>query len=328
VVSSWREDAIIDVTMLGASGVGKTTMLASMYRSFREVVGTTDLAVVASDRATSARLQDYLIRLRSLPQELRVKPTPGTEDVHEYLFDVGRRGKKPLFALRFTDYPGNFLTQPGLGTAEDDQKIQRAFNRADVVVVAIDMAALMELNGEYHEHINNPDVITDIIFRMLQEDRSRLIILAPLKCEKYVGRTGDAEEMAKRIEEAYRPLLTYIRSGELRTRIACVLTPVQTIGSVVFSRIELDNGKPTFVFRTKQQNAQYEPQDADQPLSYLMKFIVGKYRATGGVLKIGWLKIIGADTTLVNAMQEFSGRCKTGGGFTVLQDHAYFHVER
>ncbi len=45
VLGKRGEAAIIDVTMLGAVGVGKTTLMASMYERFDRVIGTTDLAV-------------------------------------------------------------------------------------------------------------------------------------------------------------------------------------------------------------------------------------------------------------------------------------------
>lgn len=210
--------------------------------------------------------------------------------------------------------------------------IQRALTQADVVVVAIDAPALIEMDGKYHKRINTPQVITDAIFRMLRVNKSRLIMLVPLKCEKYVSTSADAQRLAAKIEEAYRPLLNHLRSAEARSRVACVLTPVQTIGSVVFDRIEeneQDKDRPfEFVFRARSYGASYDPRDTDQPLRYALRFIVGKYRATAGPARAIYQRLMGTDDALVGAMQDFGALCKTTGGFSVLQDHHYLHSER
>lgn len=331
VIGARGEDAIMDVTMLGPSGAGKTTLLASMYERFGRVIGTTDLAVVATDQSTSARMQEYLTALHSLTHSLTVKTgIAGTASIREYRFDVGRRGRRPLFTLRFTDYPGNVLMKPEFGSADDKEKIQRALHRADVVLVAIDVPALIELQGKYNTSINKSQQVTDEIIRMLQVDIPRLIILAPLKCERYVSSPAEAKNLAKRITEEYAPLLNYISGGDVRSRVGCVLTPVQTIGSVVFSRIEeKDDGEPVFTFHTRDMNnAAYDPVDTDQPLRYAMRFAVGKYRASAGIIRTGLLRILGTDAALVSAMQEFSAKCKTDEGFRVIQDHPFLHPER
>jgi hypothetical protein len=241
---------IIDVTMLGGQGVGKTTLLASMYEQLESVAGTTDLDVVPRDFATSARMHEYLMFLRSLPRGSWSAGggLPGTSEIREYKFDVGMRGQRPSFVLRFTDYPGGSLLRPG--DHVEHERLQRALERADVILVGIDTPALVEMSGRYHQQINAPLVVRDVLVKMLQEDTPRLIILAPLKCETYVSSPQDSEALAHVISEAYRPLLAYMGSDAVHSRVACVLTPVQTIGSVVLTGVEMHaEGQPVFHFR-------------------------------------------------------------------------------
>ena len=323
LVGARGDDAIIDVTMLGASGVGKTTLLASMYDQFTAVIGTTDLAITASDPATSAKMQEYLSTLHAVRDQIEVKGgLAGTAEIREYRFGVGRRGRKPLFTLRFTDYPGNYLTRPDLADSKEIDLLNRALTRADVVLIAIDTPALIEENGKYNSVINSQMVIADSVYRMLQEDTQRLIILVPLKCERYLSEDGGAAKLTNRIEEEYSTLLNWLKRNEVSERVACVITPVQTIGSVVFSRVTEDkSGQPIFTFRTKIYGAKYSPVDTEQPLRYALKFVVAKYRSTSyrGLIRGLLQNIMGADKALATAVQDFSAGCKEDKGFKVIQ---------
>jgi len=322
------EESYIEVTMLGNTGVGKTTMLASMYDSLDDVVGNAALDIVAEDRGTSRVLAEYLSDLRGLTGELRSKPLPGTPDVREYVFDVGRRGKDPLFKIRFTDYPGRYFVQPDLASATEAERIQRALTKADVVIVAIDAAALMERDGAYNEQFNTPKVVFDSIRTMLRVDTDRLVILAPLKCEKYVGTPEGAFALEEKIRKFYQRLLNYMATPEIDERVGCVLTPVQSIGSVAFNRIDTTANPPEFVYVATGRGAPFAPKDTDQPLRYALKFIVGKYRETAGPLRSVVQKIMGTDLVLLMAMQNFSEGCKTTNGFSILHPHRFLRPWR
>ncbi|GAA1004368.1 hypothetical protein Aple_082770 [Acrocarpospora pleiomorpha] len=327
VLGARGEAAVIDVTMLGAVGVGKTTLLASMYEQFGNVIGTADLALVA-ERATSVTLQGYINDLHRVTDTVRAKDgLAGTGEVREYLFQVGRKGRPPLFDLRFTDYPGKYLISPEI---DGSNMFDRAMNRADVVVVAIDTPALMERDGRYHNFVNAPGIVIDTIMRMVSIDTPRLILLAPLKCEKWMATPDGANELADRVHHAYRPLISQLGGGAVRARTACVLTPVQTVGSVIFTRLEEEQtGHPIFHFRLKKAGLKYAPMDTDQLLRYALRFIINKYRTNDrGLVKTLWESIIGTDLALVNAVYEVAKDCRTSGGFAVVQDHPLLISER
>jgi GTPase SAR1 family protein len=327
-LSRRKRSAYVDVTMLGPTGVGKTTMLASLYECFRRVVGPVNLDIVPAETATSVTLGDYLTELRQSPQELKIKAGKGTSDVREYIFDVGRRGRKPLFKIRFTDYPGAYFVQPEQIDPAEKEKVDKAFRNADVVIVAIDAAALLEHNGDYNEKFNRSLAVNDEIYKMLRDKKDRLIILAPLKCEKYMGSPTGIERLERGIDDLYKPtLLNHIKGDELVRRVGCVLTPVQSIGSVVFNRIDMVNGEPEFVFLSTRRGATYSPKDTDQPLRYALRFIVGKYRATANPARRQYQRLMGTDAVLVAAMEEFGSRCKAGDGFAVLQPHRFLRSE-
>jgi hypothetical protein len=313
---------LFDITMLGSTGTGKTTLLASMYERFDEVIGNTDLAFIP-EHLTSVKLNEYITYLRSMPQTMQVRyGIPGTGDIREYRIGVGRKGKRSLLKLRFTDYPGKYLSSNELNA--EKEAVLRALTRADVILVAIDAPALMERDGRYHDLVNTPQLVKDQIKTMLTTDDARLIILVPLKCERYIGTTEGARQLSGRVLEAYETLFNFIRSGDVRSRVGCVLAPAQTVGSVVFSTItEEKPGQPVFEYHSR-PNATYRPVDTDQPLRYALRFIVNKYRMDQRwVLQKVWQTVFGTDAALVAAVDRFAAGCKEDGGFQVVQDHAF-----
>jgi hypothetical protein len=312
-----------DVTMLGSVGTGKTTLLASVYDRFDEVIGSTDLAVIP-DHFTSVTLDRYVTTLRGMPRTVEVKyGLPGTGDIREYRLGVGRKGKASLLTLRFTDYPGKYLLSEEVNS--EKEAVLRALTRADVILVAIDAPALMERNGRFHDLVNRPRLIRDQIKTMLMEDEARLIILVPLKCERYVGTPDDARRLTERVLENYEPLLNFIRSGDVRSRVGCVLAPAQTVGSVVFSSVsEQTPGQPVFHYHSRTANAKYKPVDTDQALRYALRFIVNKYRIDRrGIFPRIWQVVFGTDAALVAAVDQFTAGCKDDGSFQVVQPHDF-----
>jgi hypothetical protein len=323
LLRAWGDPNVFDVTMLGSTGTGKTTLLASMYERFDRVVGSTDLAVIP-DYLTSVKLQEYIGILRNLPRTLQVEfgAWQGTGSIREYSLGVGRKGKHPLLTLRFTDYPGKYLID---ADNAEKEKLQRALTRSDVILVAIDTSALMQRHGKYHDIVNTPMIVTDQIKRLLVEDTARLVILVPLKCERELSTPDGARQLTAKVVEVYEPLLNYMRSGAVRARVGCVLAPAQTVGSVVFSTVTEDSpGHPVFSYRSRSVGAAYQPIDTDQPLRYAMRFILNKYRMSERKLLRGiWELAFGADAALVAAVDQFAAGCKEDDSFKVLQTHEF-----
>lgn len=320
----------LQVTMLGPSGVGKTTLLTAMYDKFEDNIGSTDLQLTPDDD-TSSILQDYLVDLKSLTNVYEAKgrvgiegteAVAGPESLRSFVFGLGKKGKNPSLQINFRDYPGKYHTAKA--SPEEKKFVKELLSQSAVVLIAIDAPALMEKNGKYHDEINRPEQIKDIFKDSYQElDSPRLVIFAPVKCEKYLKNEKTTQELLQRIKEGYKRLINYFETETLNRNIASVITPVQTVGSVVFSRLEVDdNNNIHFIFRKISHDAVYNPQDSEQPLRYLLQFLLAIHlknrQDSFRIFKFlhNWLNL---DNHLKTAVKEFAKGCKTSNGFEVIR---------
>ena len=151
--------------------------------------------------------------------------------------------------------------------------MQELISKSAAVLIPIDTPALMERGGNYHEEFNHPTEINDVFKKVYKDlDSPRLVILAPVKCEKYIK--DNPLELFTRVKQGYRKLLNQFDSNNLVSKVAVVITPVQTIGSVEFSYIEDENNEPIFYFWKRQADSMYQPQNTEVPLRYLLRFLL------------------------------------------------------
>lgn len=307
----------LKVTMLGHSGVGKTSLLCAMYDQFDRIIGETNLQLTPDDE-TKTILDQRLKELKESAQQNTIKIRGGinkTETARTYNFDLGKTGKIASIELLFQDYSGgDILTKK--------EAVINYIRDSVAILIAIDTPALMENNSQWHEELNQPQVIYDLFKSSFADlDSPKLVIFAPVKCEKYLRGTIEEQKLVTTIQEKYSNLLSFFRSDALVPYVAAVMTPVETLGSVNFSRVEKDeNGEPIFYFRKPDANKFYSPNNSDQPLRYLLRFLLKLHLQKR---KMSFLELIfmmlDRDKTFFNAMSEFSNGCKNNGAFTIFQ---------
>jgi len=149
------------ITMLGPRGVGKTSLLSGMYDQIDRVTQGINLNL-APDKESSIRLGDRLAKLKRVPNAIQSSPLRGDAEVSEFRFSMGLREDKPRFDLVFRDFPGGYLTDPLHG---DD--VEEFVKKSQVILIAVDAPALMELDGAWHEEINRPSRIKDFFKKVL-----------------------------------------------------------------------------------------------------------------------------------------------------------------
>ncbi|CAD5949390.1 hypothetical protein NO108_02823 [Planktothrix rubescens] len=320
----------IKIAMLGAKGVGKTSLLTAMYDQFENTVGTTNLQLIP-DLKSSARLQEKLGQLKSLLDDFEATGgLQGDTDFTSYTFNFGKKGSKPSMSLKFEDYKGGYL---GGKNISDQEKIQDILNKSGILLIVIDTPALIEKKGRYHDLINRPQQIKDFIARAFQELKEpRLIIFVPIKCETYLKNEQSKKELLRRVREGYSTLLGFLNSDLVYPWVASVITPVQTVGTVVFSDMDVikEGGKeyPHFKFHKIYHDAQYSPKDSEQPFRYILRFLL-KLELYNRDYHWGPFRFIRAffnlDKDLKQAAQKVAENCKSNpkDGFVVLQGEKY-----
>ena len=314
----------LDVTVLGPTGVGKTSLLAAMYSQFERQMLDTELDLTP-DLQSSAELQEKLGQLRRIEDVFEATPDDGVEGTNEpqsFTFFVGKRGAKSSLQLRFHDYPGRYHL-PGHATAENREMVRQRVRGCAATVLAVDAPALMERHGRWNDVINRPQQMADLVKLAYQDlGQPRLLIIAPVKCERYLDKPDTSRLLLKRVLESYEVLVQTLKSDPYNRQTAVVVTPVKTVGAAVFSRVDERDGQPHFMFRKRNHDAAYSPEDTDQPLRYLLRFLVGLH-----VEERSWpppldrlQDVFKVNKHLKDAATLFAKDCKRSVPFAVLQD--------
>ncbi|MBD0264906.1 MAG: hypothetical protein ICV78_19930 [Tolypothrix sp. Co-bin9] len=312
----------LKITMLGSRGVGKTSLLAAMYDQFDKIIGQTNLQLTIPDDVSRDILDKRLTELKNFVGQT-IKVTDGvhkTTSPRSFFFDLGKTGVSPSLQLHFQDYPGGYIDE-SKATPEEMKSVENFIRESAAVLIAIDTPALMENKGEFHEYFNKPETVRKLFLKAYKNlDSPRLVILAPVKCETYVQNDRDASELLRRIKEKYATLLEFFSADALLPNVAVVVTPVQTVGSVIFSRFENKNAETYCYFRKRDSLDQYQPRDSEQPLRYLLRFLLKLHIEKRCVPILGSiLNFFGRDAVLKEAVREFVSNCKNTGGFAILQ---------
>lgn len=307
----------LNVTMLGARGVGKTTLLASVYNEFDSAVKDIGLTLTPNPE-TSGILQQRLAELKRQTEVFSATGgIDGTNNPKDFIFDLGMIGKSPELRLVFKDFPGGYIK-------ENPGKVKTYLDQADVILLAIDAPAMIEAKGMWHEKINAPQMITDLFKQVLpnldKTTKTKLLILVPVKCETYVQSDSEAKKLLIKLKEGYLPLLNLLKNDFLLDKIAIAVTPVQTLGSVRFARLEeTEPGEPRFFFRKISPQAPYQPQDVEQILKYTLSFTIKKYLDDMNFFERIFKKIFELSKPFEDAVHKMVRERKESGGFEIIQ---------
>ncbi len=269
------------VCMLGPRAVGKTSILTAIFTNTQENLGLTTNLLLNAEGDTGADLiskKHYLNAIFSNRTCISDKPAAGlaaTSTVNTFDFLFGLKGKEPRIDLEIKDFPGEYVL-------DRPSEVKQFINESSAVFVAIDTPHLMEENGAYCEAKNKPSIITN--FFMSQDFESeKLVLLVPLKCERYFYENR-MDEVLKKVEEVYSGLITHFRKSH---KIACAVTPILTLGDVEFDHMKRQNNEVVLnmnncpdevIYRFRGDNPKYNPAFCVQPLYYMLSFLAAQYK--------------------------------------------------
>jgi len=319
-----------EVLMFGPRYVGKTSLLASMYYEYDREINQTSIQVTPENE-TASTINERLGELKALNDEFELDPElreggiQANDLPRKFVFNIGRRGESPKLKLTLWDCPGNYLTVKDDTEKEWKKFITDHLTESVAVLIAVDAPALMEANGKWHFMKNSPLAVKawfQNIYGSL--NTNRLVIIAPIKCESYMKDEQSAKKLLGRIKEEYKGLLQFFKSDNLAEKVAVVVTPVQTVGNLFFSSIQVNNGAPNFIFKKPDIDADYAPQDNEQPLKYLLRFLLKDYLKKRRFGRIA--DFFHNDDFLYQAVRDLAKDCKTNGGFEIIQGKDLFSM--
>ncbi|CAD5927613.1 hypothetical protein NO365_01082 [Planktothrix agardhii] len=279
----------LNIIMVAPRMIGKTSLLAAMHEEFHKTFERANLQTWTDDTRTLQAITEAKRVLRTIDPKLkktlqRTQPMIDPWDDEGFVFELGSGGRK-FIKLRFTDPSGGYFALDATQTQKDYVKQQLL--QCDAVIIPIDATALMEKKtgrvsysevGTWHEEKNDPERITTLLKDAYASlTVPRLVILAPVKCETYMRTSQEAEKLLQHVQMGYRKLLNFLKSDALFGKVAVVVTPVQTVGNAVFAYHKTnDQGFTTFYYNKTQIKALYAPQDGDQPLRYVLRFLLNR----------------------------------------------------
>lgn len=344
----------IVTTMLGASGVGKTTLLTSMYEQFSKINEQLNFEF-KPDSTTEEILQKNLLDLQSMGDEIIAKEgaggiagtsaVAGPESLPEFAFYLSKK-ERQLLKLSFRDYPGSYVLKDN---AVGREYLKGLLKESAAVIISIDTPAMIEphkldpLNsknwdllegrsGRWHDAKNHSEEILNLFkaaYTKLKEPK--LVILAPVKCETYIQTPESAKKLVGCIKDKYSPLLKFLSDPSRSNNIAVVTTPIQTVGCLFFSRYFIEDfNKPRFVFKKNSSMDTYNPKDCDHLLRYLLSFLLKQHNDKQIYERSPILRsvrdVFKQESMFEQAVKQFVKTRKTKDGFCILQGNELLKV--
>jgi hypothetical protein len=277
----------LNIIMVAPRMIGKTSILAAMHEEFDKTFEQANLQTWTDDSKTLQAITECKRVLRTIDPKFE-KFVHGNDNLIDpwndegFVFELGSGGRKFL-KLRFTDPAGEYFNLNA--TQKQKDYVKQQLLKCDAVIIPIDATALMEKKtgrvnysevGTWHEEKNDPERITTLLKDAYAGlTVPRLIILAPVKCETYMRTSQDADNLLQHVQIGYQKLLNFLKSDGLFGQVAVVVTPVQTVGNVVFAYHKTDDrGFTRFYYNKTEIKAPYAPKDGDQPLRYVIRFLL------------------------------------------------------
>lgn len=288
-----RKTAEIRIAMLGPRRAGKTSMLTAMYERFENALIAEKVAnqvFLEADENTKKVLSANFAELRRIIEEGGnvSEAITGDSEARTYSFDLkrSRASRDTQIRLIFQDYPGGWLVSGANDASNYEYKKVLSFVRdANVLLVAVDAPYLMEHAGVWHERRNLPKLIAKTVSEAWGsvDATPRMIILVPIKCEKYDKNDEQRKQLIEATRTGYSDLISNL-SGLPHCAVICV--PAQTTGCVTFDSFrETEDGSiPAPVFTMPEERG-YNPRDCSQTLRYCLVYALNRYVKDAGV---GW----------------------------------------
>lgn len=284
----------IQVMMLGARRVGKTSVLASMVNQFNNVTENTNLVLTKENGGKEidkayVSMTHYFLGEPKPYEPVRNMDTDATTGFDYFDLRLSIANKKEIKPrkIRFKDCAGEWITN-----YSNSSEIAEEIEKSDVIIIAIDSVLLMEEKGKYN-HQNAIQNVTNFIKENMNPadnyNNHKMVLFVPLKCEKYYWQHLDKEsrfynkrmgDLNKAIKEAYADLLAFFSKPNNKPHFDVAILPILTIGGIEFydfKETKLSNDILTDeIIYAYSKEPKFLPKYCDMPLIYTLLFEYNK----------------------------------------------------
>lgn len=228
------------ILMLGGRRSGKSSILASIVYALdqnTELFSITDQTVYSQNdvslNAKRIEIDNYLKQRRNMGRNSHflVDMTPTLKEGH-YNLKSQIKGASDVY-FEFVDVQGESMEV----TSSYHSRVKELVSQSDVFVVAIDTPYLMQdINENINTVWNRTEEITSLLANIKIENEEidrKLIILCPVKCEKWT-QSGHGDDVTNRVCQAYKKL---INTWAAHNAVDIWVMPIETAGGIEHSKL-------------------------------------------------------------------------------------------
>jgi GTPase SAR1 family protein len=323
----------LTVAMLGPSGVGKTALLAVVSRALGQTANLTDL-VLKAEVEGQAKLDDHYQLLEELVKSFSTSGNSvwkGTITPQDYIFELQRKGgflreRRESLSIKFIDVPGGNL----LMRDKRDDYVD-VVSKSGATIIVVDTIALMHSRGKFNEQRNLVKEVMQLVKEAYDKsaNESKLLIFVPIKCETYLRGGKDPQDIHESLKSAYDDLLRgYLLPKALN--IAVVVTPVKTVGCVVYNSNTIDkNGRIDWKLKKTSEDDLMEPAYVEEPIRFLLRFLFCQFLNRQNSSIFGaFNNFLGRNEDLKEAVKKFADvRTGIDVPIEILQGHHLLNLK-
>lgn len=274
---------MLQFCFVGARGVGKSSILASMYHELEEQhIDHYDMETGKTSESLHKTKEDMLNMIRKTKLGETVREGVGIKndmDRLEYNFTgsytveergrIGRSFGKPKkefrFPLQFIDMPGGWYYDSG-GGEERKRNLDQTLLNSVVSFLAVDTPALMEGDAICHS-INKVDVIRPWYenLRTQLAANGHAVVIVLTRCEHY---WNNKNGMIQRLHMIYGSMIRKLKDAGVHVYV----TYVKTLGGIEFERYNTrEIGGETYYISQFFRSGNYRPENCATPLAIALR---------------------------------------------------------
>lgn len=227
----------IKVLMMGGRRAGKSSMLAGLFDAMlgsdiSKLVRVKDVTP-ADNVSLNDKVKELKMTLQDKCGRVILADTGHTDKFHPYSLQFTIPGTDHSMKITFTDANGEYYAHTATYAREREELVSRV-KESDIILIAIDTVYLMEANEGQNDMANCVESVQALLTNLKMEDKAKLVVYAPIKCERWSKDGYQLEEVTRKVEKVYATSIKALSASPL---VEILILPVQTVGNIVFKEL-------------------------------------------------------------------------------------------